>query len=102
MCPILTASTPRESNETPWEVRGCCGHRECRNMSGCKDHICGSCPLMPPTGVGWHVTNRGGSRPPSTMEIWPKKPTTTLASPYSASALPGDVGNDQAHICARF
>ena len=78
------------------------GGREVPNTQVGKNHPCVSCPLNPPVTLGWHGTQMG-SQCPLRRRQFPNENTKTMpASSGSASALPGDVGDDQARICAQF
>ena len=102
MRPITTAPTPRESNGTPWGVSRHWGHRKCQNTRVVFDHPRVSCPLRPPSTSTVNGTNTYNPRPPHAAEKRCKNTETPPASPKSASALPGNVGDDRARLCARF
>ena len=102
LCPISTAPTPRESNETPWEVSRHWGHRKRQNMWVVKHHPRVSCPLRPPSDSQAHGTNKGNTEPPHAARSRQINVKTLLASPKSALALPGDVSDDRVQLCARF
>jgi hypothetical protein len=88
--PYVTPATPSTQR-----------HGECQNAQVGKNHLHRSCPLRPPTAVGWHETNRGGLYAPSAIKTSQKMQQTMPALPGSALVLPGDVDDDWAQLCAR-
>lgn len=58
--------------------------------------------LRPPSNSASPGTNKGHHNPPHTAGNQIKNTKVPLASSECTSALPGDVGDDWAHICARF
>ena len=91
LCPYAAALAPSSQR-----------HTKCRNTPRCKNHGCGSCPLQPPINMGTSKSNQMQPNAPFAARITPATSKTTPASPGSASALPGDIGDDWARICARF
>ena len=102
MRPILTATTPRESNETPWKVSRHWGHKKCQHMRVAFDHLHVSCPLRPPSPSTVAGMNKDDPQPPLTTGIQSKNTKVPPASSESTSALPGNVGDDQACGCAHL
>ena len=102
MRPISTAPTPRESNGTPWGVSRHWGHRKCQNTRVVKNHLRISHPSRPPVNTAPPGTHQDHPQPPHAAEKRPKNTQTPPASPKSASALSGDVGDNRAQFCARF
>ena len=64
MRPISMVRTPKESNETPWGVSRCWGHRKCQNTQVVFDHPCVSCPSRPPNPSAVAGTNKHNPQPP--------------------------------------
>jgi len=77
-------------------------HRKCQNTRVVKIHPRISTPLRHPSNTVPPGAGGDNPRGPHAAGSWLKSATTPPASPERASALPGDVGNDWAHICARF
>jgi len=66
------------------------------------DHLRVSYSLRLPSNSTSSRTNKGNPQPPHSTGIHPKNTKTPPASPGCASALPGDVGDDQARLCTCF
>jgi hypothetical protein len=101
MRPISTAPTPRESNGLPGEFQEV-GAREVPDHRVVKNHprvLVFKAP-QPQRRMVWNEQRQ--PQPPHAVKIFPKNAKTPPASPECASALPGDVSADRAHICARF
>jgi hypothetical protein len=77
-------------------------HRKCQNTWVVKNHPRVSSPLRHPSNIVPPGMDRDNPRGPHAAGSRPKSAKTPPASPECASALPGDVSNDRAHICARF
>ena len=80
----------------------CQGHRKCQNTRVVKNHPRVSYPFRLPSNSAPSRTNKGDPQPPFTTGIRRKNTKMPPASSESTLALPGDVGDDQAQLCARF
>ena len=91
-------SSPYAARPTPSHQR----HRKCQNTWVVFDHPRVSCSLRPTSNSVACGTNRDDPRGTRAARMRHKNAKTPPASPERASALPGDVSDDRAHMCARF
>ena len=77
-------------------------HQKCQNTWAVKNHPRVSCLLRPPSYSAIHGTNKDHPPPLHAAETRRKNAKTPPASPEYASALPGDVGDNQVQLCTQF
>jgi hypothetical protein len=89
-------SSPYDATRPPPHLR----RRKCQNTRVVKHHPRISSPSRHPSDVALPGTNKYDPKPTHATKIRHKNAKTPPASSECASALPGDVSDDRARICA--